>query len=106
MLSGRSGMVNKRVLARAIGYCSSCCLALPNGKFHLVSLYRDLHSKKGWGKNVNVRLHNKSENELKYYWLRPPLYEVGRSWFPPTKNFNIFSVLITDASKYAWGAHL
>ena len=45
MLKGRSGMVNKRVLARVVGYCSSCCLALPNGKFHLVSLYRDLHSK-------------------------------------------------------------
>jgi hypothetical protein len=31
---------------------------------------------------------------------------VGISWFPPDKTYNIFSNLVTDASKYAWGAHL
>lgn len=39
MIKGRSGMVIKRDLAIVIGYCASCCLALPSGRFHLVSLY-------------------------------------------------------------------
>jgi hypothetical protein len=102
----RCRVVNKKYLAKVIGYCSSCCLALPTGRFHLSSLYKDLHSKCGWGKNVDVRLCDKSMKELEFFWLSPKACNVGRSWFPPHKTYNLFCDLVTDASKYAWGAHL
>ena len=43
---------------------------------------------------------------LEFFWLRPDDKYVGRSWFPPQNSYNIISNLYTDASKYAWGAHL
>ena len=32
-------LVGKRHLAKVIGYCSSTCLAIPSGRYHLISLY-------------------------------------------------------------------
>ena len=98
-------LVNKRHLAKVIGYCSSTCLAIPSGRFHLVSLYQDLHSKDGWDSKIFIKLSNKSLNELKHFWKQPPVENVGRSWFPPSKSYTMFVSLFTDASKYAWGAH-
>lgn len=51
MAKGRARIVSKRLLASIIGYCSSCCLALPNGRFHLTSLYHDLNTVEGWSNN-------------------------------------------------------
>lgn len=106
MSLGRARLVEKRALASVLGYCQSCCLAIPNGRFHLTSLYSDLNSVEGWARDTMVKLHGKSLNELRFFWLCPPAHEVGRSWFPPTRVFNLFANLVTDASKYAWGAHL
>lgn len=44
--------------------------------------------------------------ELENFWRQPPIAAVGRSWYPPSKVFNLFSTLVTDALKYTWGAHL
>lgn len=60
MAQGRARCVTKKLLASVIGYCSSCCLALPNGRYHLTSLYSDLHSVDGWQRNIRVKLTNKS----------------------------------------------
>ena len=98
-------LVNKRHLAKVIGYCSSTCLAIPSGRFHLVSLYHDLHAKEGWDSKIYVKLQNKSLNELQHFWKKPSPEHVGKSWFPPSKTFTMFVSLFTDASKYAWGAH-
>jgi hypothetical protein len=45
-------------------------------------------------------------NELEHFWLVSKPEFMGRSWFPPQQSFNLISSLFTDASKYAWGAHL
>lgn len=33
-----------------------------------------------------------------------PLCKQGRSWYPPEQTRILYATLITDASKYAWGA--
>lgn len=30
---------------------------------------------------------------------------VGRSWFPPERTSVLSTTIVTDASKFAWGAH-
>lgn len=60
MYKGRNGFVSKKEFASVVGYCSSCCLALPQGRFHLTAMYADLHSVEGWSKNIVIRLKNKS----------------------------------------------
>ena len=105
MSKSRGRTINKRVLARAIGYCSSTCLALPKGRFHLVALYQDLSSKPGWTSSIQIKLSNKSLNELTHFWQRLDEKHIGRSWFPPNRTYTMFVSLFTDASKFAWGAH-
>ena len=97
--------MRKRHLASVIGYLQSTCLALPSGRFHLVHLYSDLNSKPGWRSSTVVTLCQRSLNELQHFWRDPPTSAEGRSWFPPTKTALLHALLITDASKYAWGAH-
>lgn len=104
--ASRARHVKKKLLAQCIGYLQSTCLALPNGRLHLIDLYNDLNSKAGWSSSIVVRLSNRSVAELKNYWLNIPCSEVGRSWFPPEKTHVLQFNLVSDASKYAWGAHL
>lgn len=101
----RKRHVSKRLLAQVIGYCQSTCLAVPMGRFHLVSLYQDLNQKEGWGNSVRVKLSNKSINELRSFWQNIQRSDIGRSWFPPTRTHTMFVSLFTDASKFGWGAH-
>lgn len=56
--------VFKRDLARVVGYCSSVCLALPYGRYHLTKLYHDLHQKENWNSSVQVQLSHTSIKEL------------------------------------------
>lgn len=102
---GRKRRVNKLDFARVVGYCSSVCMALPRGRFHLTKMYHDLCSVADWGKNTYITVSHGSVKELQHYWLRPTTAEVGRSWFPPHRTAVLTSQLVTDASKYAWGAH-
>ena len=44
--------------------------------------------------------------ELEYFWKKVPMNQIGRSWYPPETSTVISCVLITDASKYAWGSHV
>jgi hypothetical protein len=83
MTLGRARVVQKRMFASVVGYLSSVCLAIPNGRFHLTSMYNDLHKQEGWDKNIKIKLSNKSIQELKHFWLQPCRSEIGRSWFPP-----------------------
>lgn len=43
--------------------------------------------------------------ELQNFWLNIPNNAIGRSWFPPTRTAIITIDLVTDASKFGWGAH-
>lgn len=89
-----------------MGYFQSTCLALPLGRFHLVSLYSDLNSVNGWDTRIQVKLSHRSLNEVRQFWAHPPPEGVGRSWYPPEVSAVIFATLITDASKFGWGGHL
>ena len=77
----------------------------PRGRFHLVSLYADLNQKPGWAPNTQIKMSNKTIKELKAFLYTPPTTAEGRSWYPPEHTTTIWYVtLITDASKYGWGA--
>jgi hypothetical protein len=98
------GRVNKKLLARAIGFFQSCCLALPNSRAHLIELYSSLNSKPGWNSALTVKLLTKAYKQLKCYWQAPT--PVGRSWYPLELTSVVKLHLTTDASQYAWGGFL
>ena len=55
--------VNKRKLARVVGYLQSCTYALPFGRFYLAALYEAFPQVYGW--EGNVKVSNRALSDLK-----------------------------------------
>ena len=90
-----------------MGYLQSTALAIPEARFRLVALYCDLNSVAGWASCLRVHLCNRSVQELRHFWRMPPHSAEGCSWYPPECSALLASAaLFTDASLYAWGAHV
>ena len=81
----RKRCMQKRKLASVIGYLQSTCLAIPLGRFNLVSLYSNLNSKPGWQYSAVVKLSKASLTSLSRFWQKIPPQQIGRPWGPPER---------------------
>lgn len=91
--------VNARVLARILGQCVSMTRAIIPGKLLLRNAYRLLSTKQSWSDGLFIDEHTRRDLN---WWLTSL-----ENWNGcPIKKLAIDTQLVTDASGFAWGAHM